>query len=73
MKLKAIGMVNATLLAVLLVSSTAQAGSYHVYSCRTPGGEAAPADGWTGSVAPGCAYDDSPRHVRIAAGRWPQH
>src|SRR5476649_19128 len=37
---------------------TAQAGQYHVYSCRTPAGEAAPADGWSGSVAPGGAYDD---------------
>jgi len=29
----------------------AQAGIYHVYSCRTPAGEAAPADGWSGSEA----------------------
>jgi hypothetical protein len=35
----------------------AQAGQYHVYSCRTPTGEAAPADGWSGSVAPGSALD----------------
>ena len=35
----------------------AQAGQYHVYSCRTPAGEAAPADGWSGSVAPGSAPD----------------
>ncbi len=27
----------------------AVAGSYHVYSCRTPSGESAPADGWSGS------------------------
>jgi putative hemolysin len=27
----------------------AQAGEYHVYSCRTPSGEIAPADGWSGS------------------------
>jgi hypothetical protein len=37
---------------------TAQAGEYHVYSCRTPSGQSAPADGWSGSVAPGGAYDD---------------
>jgi hypothetical protein len=35
----------------------AQAGQYHVYSCRTPAGEAAPADGWSGSVAAGSAPD----------------
>lgn len=35
-----------------------EAGVYHVYSCRTPGGGVAPTDGWTGSVAPGGAYDD---------------
>src|ERR1700682_809508 len=35
----------------------AQAGQYHVYSCRTPAGEAAPADGWSGAVAPGSAPD----------------
>src|SRR4051794_19095040 len=30
-------------------AGTASAGSYHVYACRTPLGEAAPADGWVGS------------------------
>ena len=34
----------------------AHAGEYHVYSCRTPSGESAPTDGWTGSVTG--AYDD---------------
>jgi hypothetical protein len=29
-----------------------------VYSCRTPSGESAPADGWSGSKAPGGAFDD---------------
>jgi hypothetical protein len=29
----------------------ARAGQYHVYSCRTPSGEAAPADGWSASSA----------------------
>jgi hypothetical protein len=40
------------LLALLLASLLApgaQAGSFHVYTCRTPNGEAAPADGWSGS------------------------
>jgi hypothetical protein len=32
-----------------LVPATALAGQYHVYSCRTPSGEVAPADGWSGS------------------------
>jgi hypothetical protein len=31
------------------VASSAAAGEYHVYSCRTPSGESAPADGWSGS------------------------
>jgi hypothetical protein len=34
----------------------ALAGEYHVYACRTPVGEAAPADGWSGSAGP--AYSD---------------
>ncbi len=29
---------------------SAQAGQYHVYACRTPSGESAPADGWSGST-----------------------
>ncbi len=31
-------------------AGSAWAGKYHVYSCRTPSGEPAPADGWSGSV-----------------------
>src|SRR5436190_20220888 len=31
------------------LASAARAGSYHVDACRTPAGEPAPADGWTGS------------------------
>jgi hypothetical protein len=38
-------------LAVLLVTAgNAWAGKYRVYSCRTPTGEAAPIDGWSGST-----------------------
>jgi hypothetical protein len=33
----------------MLLAAGARAGSYHVYACRTPAGEAAPADGWSGS------------------------
>jgi putative hemolysin len=29
--------------------ATATAGEYHVYACRTPSGESAPTDGWSGS------------------------
>jgi hypothetical protein len=39
-------------------ASGAQAGDYHVYSCRTPSGQSAPADGWSASVAAGGAFDD---------------
>jgi hypothetical protein len=52
---------TATLLAMLAamaLASATWAGSYHVYTCRTPAGEAAPADGWIGSTAAGGAYDD---------------
>ncbi|MCW3018510.1 MAG: hypothetical protein JWN10_818 [Solirubrobacterales bacterium] len=46
---------SATGAAVLVVagaatSSSALAGEYHLYSCRTPSGESAPADGWSGSA-----------------------
>jgi hypothetical protein len=30
--------------------TSAQAGRFHVYSCRTPSGESAPVDGWSGSA-----------------------
>ncbi len=48
----------ATSLALALLAAAAHAGEYHVYSCRMPNGQAAPADGWSGSVAPGSAADD---------------
>ncbi len=51
-------LVVAAALLASLTPSTAVAGRYHVYSCRTPDGEPAPADGWSGSSAPGGAYDD---------------
>ena len=35
-------------MAALILAPSAVAGQYHVYSCRTPSGEAAPADGWSG-------------------------
>lgn len=45
-------------LALALSGGVARAGTYHVYSCRTPSGESAPVDGWSGSVAAGGAFDD---------------
>lgn len=33
-----------------LLAQSAAAGTYHVYSCRTPGNVAAPTDGWTPSL-----------------------
>jgi hypothetical protein len=41
-----------------LTPASALAGDYHVYSCRTPSGEIAPADGWSGAVAVGGEADD---------------
>jgi hypothetical protein len=35
---------------VAISTANAWAGEYHVYSCRMPNGEVAPADGWTGSA-----------------------
>src|SRR5947208_6635197 len=32
-----------------LVAGSAQAGEFHLYSCRTPSGATAPADGWSPS------------------------
>ncbi len=43
---------------LMVQAGRAEAGEYHVYSCRTPWGAVAPADGWRGSVAAGGAYDD---------------
>jgi hypothetical protein len=42
-----------TLIALLALAATsvdAHAGQYHVYSCRTPSGQSAPVDGWSGST-----------------------
>jgi hypothetical protein len=43
-------------LALAAPAAVAHAGRYHVYSCRTPAGDAAPVDGWSGSVAGTFAY-----------------
>src|ERR1700682_2102095 len=36
---------------LLVLAAAAQAGRYHDYSCRTPSGESAPVDGWSGSTS----------------------
>lgn len=46
------------LLALTVPAAVAHAGRYHVYSCRMPSGQSAPVDGWSGSLAPGGAFDD---------------
>jgi len=43
-------------LAMAAIAADAQAGEYHVYSCRTPSGESAPADGWSPSEAGPASY-----------------
>ncbi len=45
-----------TAFTLLIAAAGAQAGSYHVYACRTPAGESAPADGWSGSVTGTYSY-----------------
>jgi len=47
---------------------SADAGTYHVYSCRTPWGAGAPVDGWSGSLAPGGAYDDYASNTCASGG-----
>jgi hypothetical protein len=44
--------------ASVVVVTSAVAGEYHVYSCRTPAGESAPADGWSRSEAGPEAFAD---------------
>jgi hypothetical protein len=46
-----------SLLGSATLAAPALAGRYHVYSCRTPDGEVAPTDGWTGSVTGAFDYD----------------
>ncbi len=45
-----------TCLALAAMAVVAHAGEYHVYSCRMPSGESAPADGWSPSVAGTAVY-----------------
>jgi hypothetical protein len=48
--------------------AAALAGQYHVYGCRTPSGRPAPADGWSGSVAPAGAWDQYARNTCAEGG-----
>ncbi len=54
--------VRAATLALVLAAAAAasagpaHAGRYHVYSCRTPSGASAPADGWSGSTTGSYSY-----------------
>jgi hypothetical protein len=61
--LKAAGL---TALVSLAVAPAAWAGKFHLYSCRTPAGESAPADGWSGS--PGPVYDDHATNTCAGGG-----
>ena len=45
------------LAAACLLASPANAGEYHVYSCRTPAGAVAPTSGWSGSISGPFMYD----------------
>jgi hypothetical protein len=44
--------VLAAVFALAVAPSAAQAGEYHVYSCRTPSGQVAPTDGWSAPEHP---------------------
>jgi hypothetical protein len=41
----------AALCALAVGTGSAQAGGYHVYSCRMPNGQVAPTDGWSGNAS----------------------
>jgi hypothetical protein len=49
-------------------ATDARASTYHVYGCRTPGGQPAPADGWSGSTASGGAWDDYAKNTCAEGG-----
>lgn len=63
-----VGGVFAVFLLTLVDVPDARAGRFHVYSCRTPAGEIAPVDGWSGSVAAGSAVDVYARNTCGTSG-----
>ncbi len=62
-------------LAVLACAPPASAGTYHVYSCRTPAGVTAPTDGWSaqnlldGGVAGDSCAEGGPLYVALSGAR----
>ncbi len=56
MATRAVTAALATAFALAVTAACASAGTYHVYSCRMPDGQAAPADGWSGAVVGTYAY-----------------
>jgi hypothetical protein len=56
------------LVALVVRVAETRAGQYHVYGCRTPTGQPAPADGWSGSVAPGGAFDPYAKNTCTEGG-----
>jgi hypothetical protein len=55
-------------MAAVMAAASAWAGEFHVYSCRTPSGEPAPTEGWSGSLAPGSASNDVAKNTCAEGG-----
>ncbi len=53
-------------LALAVLAAAAQAGEYHVYSCRTPAGLVAPTDGWSAPAHP--VYDPTSNTCETGGG-----
>ncbi len=53
---------------LLVLAAAAPAGRYHDYSCRTPSGESAPVDGWSGSVPSNGSWDNYAQNTCGAGG-----
>ena len=68
MQAAAIAAVVLTAAAIAAGVPAARAGQYHVYGCRTPSSGPAPADGWSGSVAPGGAFDQYAKNTCAQGG-----
>jgi hypothetical protein len=60
----------AVAIGLAVAAGPAWAGQYHVYSCRTPSGEIAPTDGWSGSEtgSEAVAEDTCPQGGALIAG-----
>ena len=68
MRTALIAVLALTAAALAAAVPVARAGQYHVYGCRTPSGQPAPADGWSGSVAPGGAFDQYAKNTCAQGG-----